>query len=124
MQQAAGREDPLLVRRDAHVDAPLVDAAEKAAADGRQHDAHAAGLADLGLDGPHDLVHRGQARPLRRGDVDLELRLVDVARDVLLAHQQVERHRRGHHGQRDQATRRRCAMDQASSREYFASSRA
>ena len=36
----------------------------------------------------------GEARALGRGDADLELRLVDVARDVLLLDQLVERDRR------------------------------
>ena len=59
----------LLVRSDAHVAAALVHVAEEAAAGGAHDQAHARHRHQLLLDRAHDLVHRVQARALRRGHV-------------------------------------------------------
>jgi hypothetical protein len=90
------REVPLRVRLDAHVGVTRVHVAEEAAADGGEHGLHAGRRADVLHDRPHRVVHRGDAGAFRRRDPDVELRLVDVARHVLLMDRAIERHRRQH----------------------------
>ena len=57
------------------------------------------------LDRAHRLVHGGEARPLGPRDVDLELRLVDVARDVLQLDQLEQRDRGEHDAEAEQRRR-------------------
>ena len=88
---------PLRVRHRAHVHVALVDPVEEAAARGGQRERHTLRLARLLGEGLHPLVHGGQAHPLGAEHEHLELGLVHVARDVLLLHGAIDRHRRGQH---------------------------
>ena len=92
VHQPAEREHALLVRRDAHVEPARVDGAEEAAADRRQHGAHAGESGGCRARSSR-MMSSIAARLVPSGAVmlHLELGLVDVARHELLLHQRVQR---------------------------------
>ena len=85
--QPGEREDALPVRGKLDVRPPLAHPADPPAPGGREHHPHSGHGPDLGDDVVHDPVHAGQARALRGGHVQVELPLVRVGREVILADQ-------------------------------------
>ena len=93
-EQPAEREDALFVRRNPHVQLPLVHRAEEGAADAGHDQTHPRDRAHFLLDRLHRLTHRGETRSLRCHQPDLELRFVDVAGGVFLLDHRIQRERR------------------------------
>ena len=100
LPQAADRKAALLNRHDTHVSAALVDAADEAAAGGRQHQINARRRAQLAFDREHRALHRLKARAFARRDINVELRFVHITRLVILVDDAIERHRRKDYQQR------------------------
>ncbi len=95
--QAPERKYSLVVGRDAHVATARAHAADKSPARVAEHQAHQRDSPQLGFHGAHDIVHSCETGSLRRGEVEIEFRLIHIAGDVLLAHEVIKGHRREHH---------------------------
>ena len=82
------------MRRDGDEKVAAVDAARSASADISQNGSHTADLPDVLLDLQHDVVHSGNTDAFGSVDLNLELRFIDIARNIVLPDHLRQRNRR------------------------------
>ena len=86
-----------MVRRDANVNAGVVDTTHPAGANGREHDAELRHRTEFLFDALQHVVQGREAGALRRGESNLKFAFVGIGRGELLPDHPVERQRGKHH---------------------------
>ena len=76
---------------DADVRTTLIYLPQKRSSGGGQNDAHARGRHQVAFDSQHGIVHRLNVRTFRRVHVNVELGFIDIARDVFLFDDAIQR---------------------------------